>query len=195
MLLAVGAACGGSAGPDTSVGRPRPGGTTSDTVGGGGRSGDPGIPIHVAISLGHGEELQVGEPFPLTTSLWTDVDVATVRSRVTAAGSVEVVEAAGAEWRGVATGQRVSAGSTLRVTGGGGGEIRATAEVVGPEGAVAFSSTAALDVLATPTEVLTGTQGPLALELEHLEHERAAERLTEEQFRQMREHVLGAGAS
>ncbi|MDQ6796773.1 MAG: hypothetical protein M3011_01900 [Actinomycetota bacterium] len=124
----------------------------------------------------------------------TDVDLGRARGHIAASGSVEVVDAPAAEWRAVGAGEQKSTTATLGLSGAGPGEITGTVEVLDADGGVEYSSAAAIDVLATPTEVLTGTNGPLVLQLEHLDHEHAAGRITDDQFSQMREQILGGGA-
>ena len=185
MLVSCGGGNDGSVATERRPQDRRPAGTVATS--------DPGLPVHVELAVDAG--LEPGATFPLTMSVLADEETARARGRMTASGSVEVVEVAETDWNGLQPGQRRSATATLHLAGRGPGEIRGTVEVLGPEGSIRFSATAALDVLVTATEVLTGTSGPLALELDHLEHEREAGRITEEQFSRLREEVLGRGAT
>jgi hypothetical protein len=70
-------------------------------------------------------------------------------------------------------------------------ELRGTIEVLSPDGSLSYSRTASLFVLSTDTEVLVGRSGFLLLHLAHLDHERAAGRMSDADYARERERVLG----
>src|SRR5436189_113338 len=75
------------------------------------------------------------------------------------------------------------------------GDVRATAELLDAGGAVQFGRTTVLYVLATGADVLTGTTGVLDLRLRQLDADRAAGRVTADEYARLREQILGGGAT
>jgi hypothetical protein len=153
----------------------------------------PTPPVEVTMLL-DGRGIAPRTPFEATVS-WTPLVAAVAaRTRVEVTGPLTAQGGAG-QWTDVAAGRMLSVPAQVTVSGDGAGEVRATAELLDAEGAVQFGRTSVLYVLATGADVLTGTTGTLDLRLRQLDTDRAAGRVTADEYARLREQILGGGAA
>jgi hypothetical protein len=179
------ASVGGSGAGATTVSTPAT--TTQPTAG-----GKPTPPLEVNILL-DGRRIVPRTPFGANVS-WTPLVAAVAaRTRVEVTGPLTVQGGAG-QWNAVPAGRALAVAARITVTGDGAGEVRATAELLDAGGAVLFGRTTVLYVLATGADVLTGTTGTLDLRVRQLDADRAAGRVTADEYARLLERILGGGA-
>lgn len=187
-LVLVLAACtssgprGGPAGED-----PANGSTTSV-----GDSAGPGTePTSAAqISIEPIGAVAAGTPFTVTLTLGTRNALGEARPRLAAAGIARVTRSPDVVWVDVGAGETESTEVEVVLDGYGEGELQAFVDVVESDPSVTYTERARRYILATPEEVLTGTSGPLALQLEHLDHQLAAGRVTPAQYEAAKDDLL-----
>lgn len=150
-------------------------------------------PLDIALELPV-DTLAVGGQFVARLTVTPRQDARQVRGRLAAAGVVALTSTPAFAWNAVAANRDLTAQATFRISGLGSGELSAGAELLGDTGVRLYDRVAVRYFLVTKEEILVGTNGLQALELEHLEHLRSAGRLTQADYEKARERVLGGGA-
>lgn len=154
--------------------------------------GKPGPPVDVELSVT--SLLAVGQaPISVRLSMLAGRPVARASADVAVSGPLSLVGNHGDGWAGVGAHERRTTEAGVRVDGLGHGEIRGTVTVTGQSEADGQGRTAVLYVLATGDEVLIGPDGPTALELLHLDHLRASQHLSDDDYIRRRDQIISGG--
>ena len=151
-------------------------------------------PLEVGLDVGGGE-LFVGRNFPLTLIFIPQENVRRATGQVEASGVVALSDTTELFWNDLGAGEEHSSELQFSIDGPGEGEIRALVQVFDETGEILYGRSASLYFLVTEEEVLTGTSSPLELKLRRLERDLESGAITEEQYQELLDEVLGGGAT
>ena len=151
-------------------------------------------PLQVGLEFDE-NRLRVGARVPLVMTFVPDVEVLVATGNVEASGVVELVGPAGFSWGALGPGDEQVEELVFEIHSAGEAEIKASVEVVAAEEEIRYGRSFTLYLLATEENVFVGTTGPLALQVERLDADLASGAITDQQYRELLEEVLGAGAT
>jgi hypothetical protein len=151
-------------------------------------------PLDVHLTLVN-TNLVLLEPFSLTISITPQEPIFQVTGKLENTGNVLLLGETTFTQENLDVAQSVTWPLSAQVSAPGEGHIQAEFNAFNDMGQFLFSRTVVLYVLATETEVLTGLNGPLLLQLELLENQLASGEITDEVYQARRDEVLGGGAT
>jgi hypothetical protein len=140
------------------------------------------------------KDLFVGGEFPLTLYFIPQENVHHATGQIEASGVVFLKELPSVEWNDLSAGQEVIARTTFGIENVGEGEIKWEVQVTDEFTSVIYARRADLYFLVTEQQILTGTNSPLLLRLEYLERALESGAMTQDEYDQAVEDVLGGGA-
>ncbi|MEE9225957.1 MAG: hypothetical protein V3U68_07175, partial [Bacteroidota bacterium] len=113
---------------------------------------------------------------------------------VDVSGDLALTDISDLEWNNLLAGEHVITRGTFRIEDLGDGEIKASIMVLDETGQVLYGRSSALYFLVTEDQILTGSSSPMLLKIEHLKTALNSGAITQEEYEEALEEVLGGGA-
>jgi hypothetical protein len=114
--------------------------------------------------------------------------------QIETSGVVSLTEVPDLEWKNLRADEEVIVQTVFYLKDFGEGEIKAQVLVLDELGKTRYGRAATLYFLVTKEGVFTGTSSPLLLKLEYLERLLKSGTITQKEYEEAREKVLGGGA-
>jgi hypothetical protein len=151
------------------------------------------LPLKVSLYWDK-DELAIGNEFRVTVAFTPLRDVPGAKAQIETSGVVSLVSTPSMQWGPLSANEEITVQAVLLIEREGEGEIVADVLIVTESGQVLYDRLAFLYVLASPEVVLTNVESPWLLRLEYLDYALEAGIITQAEYYEEKEELLGGGA-
>lgn len=139
------------------------------------------------------QKLSVGGNFPLHLT-WSGKEVPRAVGKIEASGVISLTDMPDLAWDDVKPGEELKGRGEFRITDTGMGQIGVQISALDESGNTLWSPRETIYFLATQKGVYTNTTSPMLLEIEHLRRLRDSGAITEREYSERVDSILGSGA-